>query len=90
MTETQYYSKDYWYHNSEAHDDVDNYGELYYGYQIYKYIVLKSLKKKGVIIDGEPRDWVKSVSIYFRDPDNHQLEISANCIQARPGVFNSE
>ena len=26
-------------------------------------------------MDGEPRDWGKSVSVYFRDPDDHQLEI---------------
>jgi catechol 2,3-dioxygenase-like lactoylglutathione lyase family enzyme len=37
---------------------------------------LKILKQKGVIIDGEPRDWGKSVSVYFRDPDGHQLEIN--------------
>ena len=37
---------------------------------------LQSLKQKGVIIDGEPRDWGKSVSVYFRDPDDHQLEIN--------------
>ena len=52
MPETQYYSKDYWYHNSEAHDDVDNYGELYYGYQIYKNIVLKidDIPENGYIV----------------------------------------
>ena len=37
---------------------------------------IESLKQKGVIIDGEPRDWGKSVSVYFRDPDDHQLEIN--------------
>ena len=31
------------------------------------------LEHNGVIIDGEPRDWGKSVSVYFRDPDDHQL-----------------
>ena len=38
--------------------------------------ILQSLKQNGVLIDGEPRDWGKSVSVYFRDPDNHQLEIN--------------
>ena len=37
---------------------------------------LKILKQKGVIIDGEPRDWGKSVSVYFRDPDSYQIEIN--------------
>jgi len=37
---------------------------------------LQSLKQKGVIMDGEPRDWGESVSVYFRDPDDHQLEIN--------------
>ncbi len=35
-----------------------------------------SLKQKGVIMDGEPRDWDKSVSVYFRVPDDNQLEIN--------------
>ena len=37
---------------------------------------IQNLKHNGVIIDGEPRDWGKSVSVYFRDPDDHQLEIN--------------
>lgn len=37
---------------------------------------LQSLKEIGVETDGEPRDWGTSVSVYFRDPDNHQLEIN--------------
>ena len=37
---------------------------------------LQSLKQKSVIMDGEPRDWGNSVSVYFRDPDDHQLEIN--------------
>lgn len=37
---------------------------------------LQSLKQDGVIMDGKPRDWGKSVSVYFRDPDGHQLEIN--------------
>ncbi|MZH02639.1 MAG: VOC family protein [Nitrospinae bacterium] len=37
---------------------------------------LQALKKSGVETDGEPRDWGKSISIYFRDPDDHQLEIN--------------
>ncbi len=38
--------------------------------------IQNSLKEDGVILDGEPRDWGESVSIYFRDPDGHQLEIN--------------
>ena len=37
---------------------------------------LQALKESGVETDGEPRDWGSSVSIYFRDPDDHQLEIN--------------
>ena len=37
---------------------------------------LQSLKEGGVETDGEPRDWGNSVSVYFRDPDGHQLEIN--------------
>lgn len=37
---------------------------------------LQSLKQDGVIMDGKPRDWGKSVSVYFQDPDGHQLEIN--------------
>ena len=40
--------------------------------------ILKSLKDSGVAMDGEPRDWGSGVSVYFRDPDGHQLEIHFN------------
>ena len=36
---------------------------------------LKALKDAGVVMDGEPRDWGEGVSIYFPDPDGHQIEI---------------
>ena len=39
--ENNFYSKEYWYDNSEEHSDVGNYGEDYYAYKIYKNIVLK-------------------------------------------------
>ena len=37
---------------------------------------LLRLKNEGANIEGEPRDWGKSISVYFRDPDGHQLEIN--------------
>jgi catechol 2,3-dioxygenase-like lactoylglutathione lyase family enzyme len=37
---------------------------------------LQCLKQNGVIMNEEPRDWSKSVSVYFCDPDDHQLEIN--------------
>lgn len=36
---------------------------------------LQALKDKGVVLDGEPRDWGDGISIYFPDPDGHQIEI---------------
>ncbi len=36
---------------------------------------LQALKKGGVEMDGEPRDWGNGISIYFHDPDGHQIEI---------------
>ncbi len=36
---------------------------------------LQALKEGGVKVDGEPRDWGNGVSIYFPDPDGHQIEI---------------
>ena len=36
---------------------------------------LQALKEAGVKMDGEPRDWGEGVSIYFPDPDGHQIEI---------------
>ena len=36
---------------------------------------LQALKEGGVVMDGEPRDWGEGVSIYFPDPDGHQIEI---------------
>jgi len=37
--------------------------------------ILQALKESGVKMDGEPRDWGNGVSIYFPDPDGHQIEI---------------
>ena len=37
--------------------------------------IVQSLKDNGVALDGEPHDWGSGVSIYFPDPDGHQLEI---------------
>ena len=36
---------------------------------------LLALKEGGVVMDGKPRDWGEGVSIYFPDPDGHQIEI---------------
>lgn len=37
--------------------------------------IQQALKESGVKMDGEPRDWGEGVSIYFPDPDGHQIEI---------------
>ena len=63
----------------KAHDTMTEEGYLHFAFGAsYKQFdsILENLKQKGVIIDGEPRDWGKSVSVYFRDPDDHQLEIN--------------
>ena len=39
--ENNFYNKEYWYDNSQEHSDVDNYGENYYAYKIYKNLILK-------------------------------------------------
>jgi hypothetical protein len=62
-----------------AHKTMTEDGYLYFafGAPYDKFdLTIQSLKHNGVIIDGESRDWGKSVSVYFRDPDNHQLEIN--------------
>ena len=63
----------------KAHDTMTEEGYLHFAFGAsYKQFdsILENLKQKGVIMDGEPRDWGKSVSVYFRDPDDHQLEIN--------------
>jgi hypothetical protein len=37
---------------------------------------LQALKESGLATDDEPRDWGSSVSIYFRNPYDHQLKIN--------------
>lgn len=44
MKEEQYYNKDFWFQNTENHNqrqNVNGYGEEYYVYKIYKNIILK-------------------------------------------------
>lgn len=36
---------------------------------------IEALKEKGIELDGEPRIYESGTSIYFYDPDGHQLEI---------------
>jgi catechol 2,3-dioxygenase-like lactoylglutathione lyase family enzyme len=36
---------------------------------------LEALKENGIELDGEPRNYESGTSIYFNDPDGHQLEI---------------
>ena len=63
----------------KAHDTMTEEGYLHFAFGAsYKQFdsILENLKQKRVIMDGEPRDWGKSVSVYFRDPDDHQLEIN--------------
>ena len=37
---------------------------------------IQALNEGGVETEGEPRDWGSSISVYFKDPDGHQLEIN--------------
>ena len=63
----------------KAHKTMTEYGYLHFAFgSSYDQLdsTLQSLKQKGVIMNGEPRNWGKSISVYFRDPDDHQLEIN--------------
>ncbi len=63
----------------DAHKTMTDDGYLHFAFSAtYEDFdaTIQALKESGVEIDGEPRDWGSSVSIYFRDPDNHQLEIN--------------
>ena len=49
--EDSYYSKDYWFENPEEHNDVDNYGPVYYVNHIYKDIIFKlQIPDEGFIV----------------------------------------
>ena len=62
-----------------AHKTMTEDGYLHFAfdgsYERYD-ATLQGLKEAGVELDGKPRDWGKSISIYFQDPDGHQLEIN--------------
>jgi glyoxylase I family protein len=63
----------------KAHEIMTEEGHLHFAFGAsYDQFdsTIQVLKQKDVIMDGEPRDWGQSVSIYFRDPDDHQLEIN--------------
>ncbi len=64
---------------TEAHKTMTDDGYLHFafGTTFDKFdSTIHALKENGIETDGEPRDWGSSVSVYFRDPDNHQLEIN--------------
>lgn len=62
-----------------AHKTMTEDGYLHFAFEAnYERFdtTLQGLKDAGVKLDGEPRDWGQSVSVYFHDPDGHQLEIN--------------
>ncbi|MBC8288585.1 MAG: VOC family protein [Nitrospinae bacterium] len=62
-----------------AHKTMTDDGYLHFAFgTTYDQFVttMQALKENGIETDGEPRDWGSSVSVYFRDPDDHQLEIN--------------
>ena len=62
-----------------AHKTMTDDGYLHFAFgstydQFDKTIL--ALNESGVEMEGEPRDWGNSVSVYFKDPDGYQLEIN--------------
>ena len=63
----------------KAHKTMTEEGYLHFAFgapYVQFDATLQNLIQKGVIMDGEPRDWGTSISVYFRDPDDYQLEIN--------------
>ena len=63
----------------EAHKTMTDDGYLHFAFgTTYDQLdsTLQALKESKVEMDGEPRDWGASVSVYFHDPDGHRLEIN--------------
>ena len=93
MTEVDFYKKEYWYDNESEHSDVDNYGEKYYAYQIYKNVILQmeDIPEEGYIVllgtnrcvsfdllcDRFGHDRCIGFDIY--NPTNHPRVVTKDC-----------
>ena len=91
--ETQFYGREYWYNNPDEHIEEDNYGEKYYGYQIYENIILKleDIPSDGFIVllgtnrcvsfnllcDHFGAD--RCIGFDIHNPTNHSRVIAKDC-----------
>ena len=92
--ETQFYDREYWYNNPDEHIEEDNYGEKYYGYQIYENIILKleDIPSDGFIVllgtnrcvsfnllcDHFGAD--RCIGFDIHNPTNHSRVVTKDCI----------
>jgi len=91
--EKQFYGREYWYNNPDEHIEEDNYGEKYYGYQIYENIILKleDIPSDGFIVllgtnrcvafnllcDHFGAD--RCIGFDIHNPTNHSRVIAKDC-----------
>ena len=91
--ETQFYGREYWYDNPDEHENEDNYGEKYYGYQIYENVVLRldDIPSDGFIVLLGTNRCVsfnllcehfgadRCIGFDIHNPTNHSRVITKDC-----------
>ena len=99
MSEKQFYTKEYWYDNPEEHSDMDNYGEEYYGYQIFKKVILElgDIPEEGYIVLMGSNMCVafellcqhfghdRCIGYDIHNPTNHPRVVVKDCMELTEG-----